>query len=912
MPVRQYSRALSLGMANEIKESLRILSPGVANGIKDGDESESLLRGQCEALKEEILKTLQENPDGITLQKLSQVVLESEQFRILQPLSDYRAIKTDSKLILNLLFEMRNLVFEIKNATEASLFRCRLRSDEPPRIPHLLLVSEKSGLNAINKMILTTLRKHQSGIHVRQLIKDINQTYGIDLKEYSRDKGFKEVVEFLEKVPRSVLLGSRKSKQCSIHPLPIPGLMAIAGVVHSELRNCGGRMKALMLIKIMQDKYQVNMEKLCQDYFFENALDILKQVPNIAISKSQASEKSIIKLLSGAAQSVCELIIASLRKFKSGVRICTLTTHFKLKYALDLKKYSKDLGYRNTVDMFKLIPGIALLNPEKQTRCFIKLLPDVTNERQRLAHHSLCTAVSPKSTPPNNSMPPNTSVSLNSNEGTEFGSPNLDENGSYGTDENGCQSADENWSQRFYESGSQGTTTNQYRKINCPLIVRLELCKLLSSYLGTLWYRTMKLRTLKTKMRLEHGINLDEISRNLGHKNCWNFLQQARNIGATNPEDPTRCLLYMRKGYHVELGCSGLCQDMPLCRRRRTLNPQKIKKVSKNRIPNYPVSMCHQKAKTIRTGFRNRRSKFLESGFVKPSPVHRKVRRHLCFTEAQPKDTKQPLSKPKPSVPVPPGSKNTRKKKKKRHPKRENTDESHDLKLCQKISISSIHQPALMYHDEPQKKLFPVKNMKSNAPPSSRILGKGGPSKIDQEKMLMTPAATEPLNPSEWLFSKNNSMGNINRRGQQLSRETASKTTNHLHQMESERSAEHCNSSLPRQHQVLPTTSLVKLPKPVGTNHSSYDPFPSISTCRQTSDVCRDPILKEEILGMLLLRPQGITFGEFAGVFRQTHGYKLRLAKYGYSSLRSLLDDMKDLVMVVGDPRNPLILPRSH
>ncbi|XP_078511079.1 uncharacterized protein LOC144770438 isoform X5 [Lissotriton helveticus] len=859
MPVRQYSRALSLGMANEIKESLRILSPGVANGIKDGDESESLLRGQCEALKEEILKTLQENPDGITLQKLSQVVLESEQFRILQPLSDYRAIKTDSKLILNLLFEMRNLVFEIKNATEASLFRCRLRSDEPPRIPHLLLVSEKSGLNAINKMILTTLRKHQSGIHVRQLIKDINQTYGIDLKEYSRDKGFKEVVEFLEKVPRSVLLGSRKSKQCSIHPLPIPGLMAIAGVVHSELRNCGGRMKALMLIKIMQDKYQVNMEKLCQDYFFENALDILKQVPNIAISKSQASEKSIIKLLSGAAQSVCELIIASLRKFKSGVRICTLTTHFKLKYALDLKKYSKDLGYRNTVDMFKLIPGIALLNPEKQTRCFIKLLPDVTNERQRLAHHSLCTAVSPKSTPPNNSMPPNTSVSLNSNEGTEFGSPNLDENGSYGTDENGCQSADENWSQRFYESGSQGTTTNQYRKINCPLIVRLELCKLLSSYLGTLWYRTMKLRTLKTKMRLEHGINLDEISRNLGHKNCWNFLQQARNIGATNPEDPTRCLLYMRKGYHVELGCSGLCQDMPLCRRRRTLNPQKIKKVSKNRIPNYPVSMCHQKAKTIRTGFRNRRSKFLESGFVKPSPVHRKVRRHLCFTEAQPKDTKQPLSKPKPSVPVPPGSKNTRKKKKKRHPKRENTDES---------------------------------------------------TKINQEGPLMTPISTEKQKPEPTLLSQEK--GNINRRGQQLSRETASKTTNHLHQMESERSAEHCNSSLPRQHQVLPTTSLVKLPKPVGTNHSSYDPFPSISTCRQTSDVCRDPILKEEILGMLLLRPQGITFGEFAGVFRQTHGYKLRLAKYGYSSLRSLLDDMKDLVMVVGDPRNPLILPRSH
>ena len=56
----------------------------------------------------------------------------------MQHLSGYRVLQ-------HLLFEMRNLVFEIKDATEESLFRGRLTSDEPPMIPRHSIVSAKSG-----------------------------------------------------------------------------------------------------------------------------------------------------------------------------------------------------------------------------------------------------------------------------------------------------------------------------------------------------------------------------------------------------------------------------------------------------------------------------------------------------------------------------------------------------------------------------------------------------------------------------------------------------------------------------------------------------------------------------------------------------------------------------------------------
>ncbi|XP_069490912.1 uncharacterized protein [Ambystoma mexicanum] len=73
------------------------------------------------------------------------------------------------------------------------------------------------------------------------------------------------------------------------------------------------------------------------------------------------------------------------------------------------------------------------------------------------------------------------------------------------------------------------------------------------------------------------------------------------------------------------------------------------------------------------------------------------------------------------------------------------------------------------------------------------------------------------------------------------------------------------------------------------------------------SDKDLDPVLMDEILVVLLQQPRGVGFGEFAGLFHRTHGYQFKLCRHGFTTLRTLLDEMTDLVSVSEDPTDPLI-----
>lgn len=57
-----------------------------------------------------------------------------------------------------------------------------------------------------------------------------------------------------------------------------------------------------------------------------------------------------------------------------------------------------------------------------------------------------------------------------------------------------------------------------------------------------------------------------------------------------------------------------------------------------------------------------------------------------------------------------------------------------------------------------------------------------------------------------------------------------------------------------------------------------------------------DEVLKSEIFLVIYEKEEGVSLEEFAGLFRQVHGYNFNLSKYGYSSLKKLLNDMNDLV----------------
>ncbi|XP_072283375.1 uncharacterized protein [Pyxicephalus adspersus] len=59
-----------------------------------------------------------------------------------------------------------------------------------------------------------------------------------------------------------------------------------------------------------------------------------------------------------------------------------------------------------------------------------------------------------------------------------------------------------------------------------------------------------------------------------------------------------------------------------------------------------------------------------------------------------------------------------------------------------------------------------------------------------------------------------------------------------------------------------------------------------------------DEVLMSEIVLVVLEREDGVPFEEFAGLFHQVHGYQLKLANYGFKSLKDLLDNMKDVVEI--------------
>ncbi|XP_054849142.1 uncharacterized protein LOC129338728 isoform X2 [Eublepharis macularius] len=56
--------------------------------------------------------------------------------------------------------------------------------------------------------------------------------------------------------------------------------------------------------------------------------------------------------------------------------------------------------------------------------------------------------------------------------------------------------------------------------------------------------------------------------------------------------------------------------------------------------------------------------------------------------------------------------------------------------------------------------------------------------------------------------------------------------------------------------------------------------------------------LKRNVVHLLLRHPQGIKYGDFSGAFYKLHGHHPQLALHGYSSLKFLLTDMKDMVVL--------------
>ncbi|XP_062994869.1 uncharacterized protein LOC134407051 isoform X2 [Elgaria multicarinata webbii] len=70
----------------------------------------------------------------------------------------------------------------------------------------------------------------------------------------------------------------------------------------------------------------------------------------------------------------------------------------------------------------------------------------------------------------------------------------------------------------------------------------------------------------------------------------------------------------------------------------------------------------------------------------------------------------------------------------------------------------------------------------------------------------------------------------------------------------------------------------------------------------------RDPgALIRNVLHLLLKHPEGVSFGDFTGAFYQLHGYHPHISLYGYRSLKHLVADMKNIVVVEGDSQRAVL-----
>ncbi|CAM2110195.1 unnamed protein product [Caretta caretta] len=65
--------------------------------------------------------------------------------------------------------------------------------------------------------------------------------------------------------------------------------------------------------------------------------------------------------------------------------------------------------------------------------------------------------------------------------------------------------------------------------------------------------------------------------------------------------------------------------------------------------------------------------------------------------------------------------------------------------------------------------------------------------------------------------------------------------------------------------------------------------------------------LKGAVLGLLLSHPGGIPLRDFGRLFHQHHGRRLDLPRHGYRSLRHLLGDLKELVVLDEEGKEPWV-----
>ncbi|CAM5173323.1 unnamed protein product [Eretmochelys imbricata] len=160
----------------------------------------------------------------------------------------------------------------------------------------------KPDLGEVLAYVSHTLSCHRKGMRVKPLMKRLLKEHGVDLLAFSQDGGYQGVVSFLQEVPGIELWNPEKGEKCRVLSCtfkkniadPLPLLCSTLGSYPNGLR-------VFSLRKAMWQRHGVNLEEFSQQQGYLNTLDYLTRLCGIRLQGLERGEKCLVQLQKGAA-----------------------------------------------------------------------------------------------------------------------------------------------------------------------------------------------------------------------------------------------------------------------------------------------------------------------------------------------------------------------------------------------------------------------------------------------------------------------------------------------------------------------------------------------------------------------------------------------------------------------------------
>ncbi|KAM7134220.1 uncharacterized protein RBU57_017325 [Macrochelys suwanniensis] len=287
-------------------------------------------------------------------------------------------------------------------------------------------------LGEVLALVSHTLSCRPKGMRVKPLMKRLLKEHGVDLLAFSQDGGYRGVVSFLQEVPGIELWNPEKGEKCRVLSCtfkknvtdPLPLLCSTLGSFPNGLR-------IFSLRKAMWQRHGVNLEEFSQQRGYLNTLDYLTKLRGIRLQGLDRGEKCLVQLQKGAAvkppapqppphpappsarhssspppdapadggptgapgespgeqlsrllsqaaacgarAEVSAWVRAVLGRFPLGLKVGKLKEALRSEHGLDLEELSRQWGCGDALQLLRALPHLWLRDPSEGNACLARL-----------------------------------------------------------------------------------------------------------------------------------------------------------------------------------------------------------------------------------------------------------------------------------------------------------------------------------------------------------------------------------------------------------------------------------------------------------------------------------------------------------------------------------------------------------